>query len=180
MMSRQRSKVWVGVSAVSLATMLACSAGGPGSLDGDGGLGDGGAKRDGSGGGCPAAAPTAGSACALPNGTSCNYPGPPNAGPACECCSGGTPTYVCQNGAWTVVSAPTGITPTNVCPSTMPTDGSSCNPCQNHTCTYGCETSNNDPGQASCQGGRWVITRTNIACFFDAGVDAAIVDGGPG
>lgn len=178
MMAPPRSPMWV-LSALAVVSVVACSAGGPGSLDGDGGLGDGGGGGDGGGRVCPASAPTVGTACTLQSNVNCTY-GSGAGGPACECCGGGNALYNCQGGRWQELATPTGITPPNICPSTMPVDGSACNPCQNHTCGYTCATSNNDPGQATCQAGRWVITRTNVACFVDGGVDAAISDAGPG
>jgi len=171
---------WCGVGPLAFAMLVACSSGGPGSLDGDGGIGGDGGRDGGGGGACPATAPTVGATCALASSVQCTY-SYPGEGPACQCCAAGSNSlYVCQGGRWQELATPSGITPPNVCPSTMPVDGSSCNPCQNHTCSYTCATSNNDPGEATCTGGRWVVSHTNVACPTDAGVDSSIGDGGPG
>lgn len=148
----------------SLALLLLhCSSGGSGSLDGGA-----------DGGGCPQAAPTAGSACALASGTVCGSYA--TAAPGCYCCSGGSNQFVCQNGKWVEFSTggpPSGGTPTG-CAATVPVEGSSCSPCgATPTCNYSCATGNGSVSTAECTGGTWHVTKSLAPCQ----TDASLVDG---
>ncbi|MGH7281306.1 MAG: hypothetical protein ACRELY_07280 [Polyangiaceae bacterium] len=176
-------KLWgVGLLALSLA---AAGAGVMTTSCSDSNLGTG--QGDGGSQGCPANAPSVGSACLLANGTQCNYGAAET--PNCECCGGGGSTYVCDNGKWGGLATPgsAGATPAApACPATLPEAGAICAPtysdgCQPYeqTCTYACTQGGTQT--ASCTGTfntseGWQISTTGN-CDGDAGDDDA-GDGG--
>jgi hypothetical protein len=98
-MNKKPALCFSGMILFGVLSANACSSGGGGTIDDDGGTGDGGSgdargqgdapqNSDGSAAGCPATIPRDGTPCSLPNGTVCNY-GCDQGGPGNATCSGG-------------------------------------------------------------------------------------------
>ncbi len=112
---------------------------------------------------CPAAEPSIGSACSLPESTQCDsYPTAPNACPM---------VYVCNAGTWSGVGS-SGLAP--ACPDTIPEAGAACISAVctdvDYECPFACAT-------AICENDRWSIG-ANGSCRSDASDDDSGADGG--
>jgi hypothetical protein len=93
---------------------------------------------------CPAAAPAAGSACDLPDGTQCNW--------NYYC---GTPTTfgTCEGGKWLIAAAEA---QPQYCPDSAPGEGDACCNEEGLSCVYGaCDASGHTGPGLTCSGGVW-------------------------
>jgi hypothetical protein len=133
----------------------------PEALDGGG---EGGAAPD---GGCPTTRPTTGTACTLPEGTTCDF----------GLC--GTRLAQCSRGTWVVA---TNDPPRPPCPEIAPNIDTPCPACWSAdvTCNYGSDDcslpdASDNTTLASCPDGGWVV---EFRPCRDAGPDVQ-GDGGP-
>lgn len=135
-------------------------AGGAGNSSGSGGTSSGGTSSGGSGGnvsGCPSSFPTHGTACTLPNGTTCNY----DQG---ACCPDWGAT--CESGTWQAFASSCNPPAPDPCPSEIPVNGAACGssePCGNsyQYCTYGVCADGSAAVTAECNGSSWVVSGSN-------------------
>lgn len=159
MKSRRAVTLVTAALVVAAAAASACNADGLDvASDGDGGVDAGLVERA----TCPDKPPRDGAACALPEGTTCDFG---------RC---GTRIAKCTAGAWRFGG---NLPPTPPCPATPPESEAGCPPCwpAEITCTYFAERCS-DPdaaaGQniavASCPAGRWEL---DITPCRDAGAD---------
>jgi hypothetical protein len=131
--------------------------GGSGNSGGSGGTSTGGTSSGGTGGNdakCPDSFPTNGTACSLPNDTTCNY----DQG---SCCPDWGAS--CVDGKWEAWASSCNPPPPEPCPTEVPVAGAACGssqPCGNNYqyCTYGVCPDGSSATVAECNGSVWTIT----------------------